>query len=608
MLDRRYVPTLLRSESETATVGIHAVSALSPFPSLQVLWQSFIWLVSLFWYWIRGQLTPSECGRLLRMRLEKIGGLWIKVGQLVSLRRDLFPNEFCSEMAKLQDSVAGFPSEVAKAILAESLGAPVGDYFECFVDEPLAAASIGQIHKARLRHEHRWVVVKIQRPNIRERFQRDLQLIKLMVRIVDRLKLLMFLHLSEMVMELEPIAAEELDYRIEAANISRMRRTLRHHNIYVPQVFRRFTSKQVLVMEFVEGILMSEFIEVQLTSPDLVRTWLQGNDICTDKVATQLFQSTLRQLFEDNLFHGDLHPGNIMLLRHSRLALIDFGSVGSMEVEYQNKYKLFVESLVNGEYSRAVDFLFLVCNRLPQVDTNEVKKRIIRSIKAWEVRTYVKELSYHEKSLATLMDDVVKILMEYRIWTDWAFMRIDRVTLSLDASLATLAPAANYPAMIRAYFRDLYYRELKKNDEDDNVVETLARMESAGFALARAAAEYPVLQEPVIRSSARMFAGDSSKATCVLLAISRFMFWSTTLAEAFLLLCFILQYNRSFFVWLSPLLGSAILDFANRFPALGYVSWLAIILLVGAFARVCARTTTRLKQPDLNVEYKNKNL
>jgi ubiquinone biosynthesis protein len=599
MLDREYVPKPIRPRGKADVVIIQDVSEVSQFPVLQVLWRGLAWILTLVWLQVRRNLTQIEHGRRLRVLFETIGGLWFKVGQLISLRRDLFAPEFCSELAKLQDRAPGFSPEVAKQILADSLQAPVDQYFEYFDDHPIAAASIGQIHKARLRRENFWVVVKIQRPNIESRFQRDLHLIRVMVSIVDRLNLLSYLRLSDMVSELEHIAAEELDYRIEAANISRMRRTLRRHNIYVPLVVRRYSSRQVLVMEFIDGVLMSDFIETQQASPEAVRAWLHESDISTKKVAMQLFHSTLRQLFEDNLFHGDLHPGNIMLLRHNRIALIDFGAIGSLEVEYQKRYKLFVESLANGEYAKAVDFLFLI-STLPPVDTNEVKQRIVRSIKAWELRTFAKGIPYREKSLSALMTEIVKILLEYRIWTDWAFMRIDRVTLSLDASLATLAPTANYPVMIRTYFRSLYDRELKEAREV-NFGETVAKLSAAGSELVRMVAEVPVLREPMIRRAAQVFDGKIDNVAYLFVVVCRLLFWGTVLLEAFLVLCFALQHHRPLVAWILPLLGGGIVDAATRVPALGYVTWLATLAAIALFARMWARMKARFEKPDVRI-------
>jgi hypothetical protein len=254
---------------------------------------------------------------------------------------------------------------------------------------------------------------------------------------------------------------------------------------------------------------------------------------------------------------------------------------------------LFVSALANGEYARAIDFLFMICRTLPPVDTNEVKQRLVRRIMVWERLTNVKDFPYHEKSLAALMTEIVKILAEYRIWTDWAFMRIDRMTISLDASLATLAPTANYPAMFRDYFHSLSHRELERIVARENISEGVANLGVATDAFLRFAAAFPVLNEPMMRST-QIYRGEVNKGSYLAGVASRFMFWSTVLAEAFLILCFLLQHHQSSVSWILPLVGSGIVDLASRFPPLGYATWLATLLVVAAFARSWARVRRTL--------------
>jgi ubiquinone biosynthesis protein len=135
---------------------------------------------------------------------------------------------------------------------------------------------------------------------------------------------------EELLAELTQIVREEIDYRYEISNLKRMRKSLRAHRIYVPRVFENLSSPRVLVMEFIQGALMVDFIALNQSEPERVSAWARENHIDPEKVGHRLYLSFLRQLFEDDLLHGDLHPGNIILLRNSNIAFIDLGTIGTM--------------------------------------------------------------------------------------------------------------------------------------------------------------------------------------------------------------------------------------------------------------------------------------
>lgn len=216
---------------------------------------------------LRRRLTPAVWARLVRSVLEELGGLWIKAGQLLSLRVDLFSEEFCSELSKLQHRAEGFPTRMARKIIEDELGHSIDQIFDHFTDEPFATASIGQIYRAHLRQEQVWVAVKVQRPYIAVQFVRDMQLINGIVRVLRIFPRLKFMRWDEALWELTELMQEELDYRFEASSVRRMRKTLKRHSIYVPKAFGRYVSRRVLVTEFIHAGLMSDFINLYRTDP-----------------------------------------------------------------------------------------------------------------------------------------------------------------------------------------------------------------------------------------------------------------------------------------------------------------------------------------------------
>lgn len=389
---------------------------------------------------------------------EQLGGLWIKVGQLLSLRTDVFSPVVCQELGRLQDRAAGFPPAEARAIVETELGVPVHRVFARFDDTPIAAGSIGQVHRGRLRREDVEVVVKVRRPAIERAMLRDLRWVRRAVNLVDRLGVWRHLRWPELITELEGIVREELDYRYEAAAARRLRASLRAHSIYVPKSFRRYSTQRVLVQEHVAGAPMSDVVALIRRDPETAHAWMTSNGIRPRRLARRLFTSLLRQIFEDNAFHGDLHPGNVLLLRGGGVALIDFGACGSTDPEYLDCFRSFVLALGQGRHRRAARLAFSLCVALPPGDLAVPREQLARAFARWTTRTTIEELPYTEKSVNNAADEATLILVRHRCAVGWGLLRIRRVLATLDASLADFAPDANYSALTRRYFEEARIR------------------------------------------------------------------------------------------------------------------------------------------------------
>ena len=316
----------------------------------------------------------------------------------------------------------------------------------------MAAASIAQVHRAVLKDSGRAVVVKIRRPGIVEAFERDLRLLRRLVRLFDRLGLGPHMRWHDALWELEQMMREELDYRYEAANLARLRKSTKRHKVHVPRPFFGLSTRAVIVMEFVPGVLMSEYIEVAGRDPERAAAWCAANSIRPAKVARRLFVSALRQLLEDNLFHADLHPGNIMLLRDNRVALIDLGTVGTMEREFLELYLMSLRALAKKDFSQAADYLLRLCPELPTLQLGALKRDLVRGYRQWEARTHLRNIPYHEKALTSAGAASGQILYKYRVQPSWTFMRISRTWATLDASMQFLIPDANYMQLFKRYF------------------------------------------------------------------------------------------------------------------------------------------------------------
>lgn len=462
MLKARLIPTPLVDAGERPPIQIAPIKKLGRFSSLRLTLQIFGFLARLLWAVKVLRRPPSEIATRCRTFLEGLGGLWIKAGQILSLRTDLLTREMADELSKLQYRAYGFDPEVSKRRLEDALGRSVGEIFDVYEDMPFAAASVAQVHRAHLRDEDVWVAVKIQRPDIGEVFDRDRAVIAFILKLFGRLPALNYVKWDGMIRELHRITGEEVDYRYEAENIRRMRKLLRAHKVYVPKMFRRYSSKHVLVMEFISGTLMSDYLHVTRTDPARAALWRRENNVSSYKVGSRLQRSVYRQMFEDNLFHGDLHPGNVMLLRDSRFALIDLGTTGSLERKFLQLYQYQTQAFAEGDFSKACDYYLMMADSIPVFEINKFKAEAVEVFRAWEARTHMRTLSYYEKSVTGgVGTEVADIARRYRVNLSWQFLRVGRALGTMDASLAVLLGRANPNRIMRKYFTQLRSRTVR---------------------------------------------------------------------------------------------------------------------------------------------------
>ncbi len=270
-------------------------------------------------WWRRRQPSPEAISfslpERLRMIFEELGPTFIKFGQILSIRRDVLPEEYVSEFEKLQDAVPPFSYAEVARLIAEEFGRDVKDVFEEFASEPLASASIAQAHLARTKTGQE-VIVKVQRPQIRQMILQDLAIMEHLAHLLAR-------RIPEsrrydpvgLVEEFRKTILLELDFRREGRNADRLREHLRDMpGIVIPQVFWEYSAPRVLTIEYMVGQGLREALSRSAED--------------RHRIAANLYEAFLKQIFEDGFFHADPHPGNLLFLPDSRVGLLDFGIVG----------------------------------------------------------------------------------------------------------------------------------------------------------------------------------------------------------------------------------------------------------------------------------------
>ena len=295
------------------------------------------------WYWWRRNRLPPYPVRI-RLALEDLGPIFVKFGQILSTRRDLVPREIADELAKLQDAVPPFSGTLARQIIEKSWGKPIESVLDEFDETPLASASIAQVHTARLK-AGREVVVKVLRPGIEKVIRRDVGLLYIIASLANRYwKEARRLRPLEVVRDYEKTILDELDLQREAANAAQLRRNWEGSDIlYVPEVYWDFTRKNVLVMERIYGTPVG----------DLEALHAQG--ISMRQLGEQGVEIFFTQVFRDNFFHADMHPGNIFVEPSGRYIAVDFGIVGSLTTGDQRYLAENLLAFFNRDYHRVAE-------------------------------------------------------------------------------------------------------------------------------------------------------------------------------------------------------------------------------------------------------------
>jgi ubiquinone biosynthesis protein len=280
------------------------------------------------WTWFQRSAGATR-GARLRLALEELGPVFVKFGQALSTRRDLLPVDIADELAKLQDRVPPFPGEIASAMLEKVYGRPLSSVFSTFDTQPLAAASIAQVHAATL-EDGTEVVVKVLRPGMRAVIDRDLEVLAALAELADRYWIeAQPVRPIEVVREYRKTILDELDLMREAANAAQLKRNFAGSSLlYVPVVYWDYCRTNVMVMERIHGLIISRVDELRARGTDIAKLAENGVEIF------------FTQVFRHNFFHADMHPGNIFVQvddpKNPRYAAVDFGIVGTLQLRDQH--------------------------------------------------------------------------------------------------------------------------------------------------------------------------------------------------------------------------------------------------------------------------------
>ena len=417
--------------------------------------------------WQRADRQVFETTRWERVRLiiEELGPTFIKLAQALSNRADLLPEALIDEFEKLQSNVPPFDTVVARQIIEEEMGRPISEVFSEFDDVPLGSASIGQVHKARLRTGED-VVVKVQRPGVREKVRSDLALLRELVRLTAGfLQKQGLANPQDIVDAFERSMSKELDYTAEARSMEQFRKLYEDYSsFYVPKPYRELSTARILVIEFVSGCKITDKAQLQAWGLNPATVAENGMDIY------------LTQIFEFGVFHADPHPGNVLVRPDGTVVLIDIGMVGRLTKQQKSAFAgVFIGMARQDARSMALNFRRLALTaEIPDMRAFESDlSQLIEDFAMLDVK---------EMSMSDLADALQGIIYTYKLQVPGAVFLILRALVILEGIGKVLHPNFNTFEFVRPYgakiIREQYSRQNLLSEAEYTGTQLLALLQT----------------------------------------------------------------------------------------------------------------------------------
>jgi ubiquinone biosynthesis protein len=423
----------------------------------------------------RGRRAEDQVGgraalaRSLRQALEEGGVTFVKLGQLMSTRRDLLPEEFISELSQLQDRAEPAPWEQVEAVITQSLGTPAGEAFAELQPEPAAAASIAQVHNARLRcgdGPDAEVAVKVQRPGIRSTVEQDLDiLLRLADTLEDRARWARAVGAAGVARGFADAMREELDFRVEARNMAAVTATWPGQQravggsvpVVLPAVYEQLCTEHVLVIEWLDGVSLREAGQL-IDERGLDRAGL----------TRALLRSMVYQITEGGVFHADPHPGNVLLLADGRLALIDFGSVGRLDAQQRSALQNLLLAVGRADPAALRDALLELVTRTEEIDEWQLERALGQFVARHLVGT--------SPPTAQMFTDLFRLASRFELAIPPEIATVLRALATLEGTLSLLTPGIDIAGEARQYAADRVAAQLSPTAAPKSAAEEMVAL------------------------------------------------------------------------------------------------------------------------------------
>ncbi|MDQ6788769.1 MAG: AarF/ABC1/UbiB kinase family protein [Acidobacteriota bacterium] len=382
----------------------------------------------------------------LKDNLINLGPTFIKIGQSLGTRADLLPLPFVKALGELQDNVPAFPNEIAFARIEKELGKKIGEVYQEFDVEPIAAASLGQVYRGKL-FTGEEVAVKIQRPNLQSIIRGDIEIMRKIAKFAERFPSLnQNADWAGMLREFDETVHEEMDYAAEGKNAERFRDNFKEWtNVHVPKIYWDATTERVLTMEFIHGTKVTALDELRALS------------ISPEKVNRLLIRTYLKQLLEDGFFHADPHPGNLLVMPDGRLAFFDFGMVGRITPQLQGKMiDAFFHVVAKDPAGIAQDLIDL--DFMKPGSNPEIVKPVVEKMFQFHLNLKLKEVNFKE-----LTYDLADVMYDYPFRLPSNFTYIMRALMTLEGIGIITDPEFNFFETAKPFAKEFMLRREGKD-------------------------------------------------------------------------------------------------------------------------------------------------
>ena len=369
----------------------------------------------------------------IRCALEELGPTFVKFGQIMSLRPDLLPGEFVDELEKLQEDVAPVELSDIKAMVEESLGKKINDVFSVFDVEPMAAASLSQVHRAVLKHEGHIVSVKIQRPGILALIRSDLDILETVAGFLDeKFDDLKTHNLPELVNAIRRNLMKEIDFSIELRNMKIARSYALETDIYIPKAYDRYSSQKLLVMEFVQG---AKFKDIAA-----------GPEFDAERVARQGLHAAVKQILEDGFFHADPHPGNLLVTDDMKLCIIDWGMVGRLTEK--DRYELIdmLKAVVDKDSDALMHSLLRLCHTTEKtIQLRDLERELL------DILDHYYSVPIKEMDIGQLLMSITRLIHDHQLRLPSDLVIMIKALVTAEGSARQVYPELDFVSEVRDY-------------------------------------------------------------------------------------------------------------------------------------------------------------
>lgn len=388
------------------------------------------------------EIKNMSTGERLRKTFEELGPTYVKLGQILSTRKDLLDQNIINELVKLRDNVEVFDTEIAMNILKEELNIPINEVFEEFNETPIAAASLGQVYEAKLISGDS-VIVKIQRPNVEQLIKSDIEILKTIASALTDIKKDLNIDIQRIVEDFETQILRELDYNFEAINALKFQNMFSNTSeVYIPKVFMEYTTQKILVLEKIVGVKLSDVNKMKK---------LGWN---TEKISEIGIRSLFKQIFEYGFFHADPHPGNIFVINENCISYIDFGMIGIIDKKTLN----ILNSITLAAVDRNIDRIIYLLMELDIISYDRNLSGLRQDL--LYLMHYYYDVPIDKLNLGDILNEVFRFCRTYKATLPPQLVLLGKALITLEGTARELNPKFSITVAGKSFMKYYYLNRL----------------------------------------------------------------------------------------------------------------------------------------------------